>query len=193
MTSILCLGDILQNNIDSLIEIKNNVSIDESKKIIEIIQAISNKNTESILLDLEKKNKLHDYYDIYNDYKQKSFYYLSEILKEQIKEIPVINIIIIIHLIYCLKNKSKINWNKKQITFSEIKIKTIDVNDIDFFISQILQITDSQNYELPSEYCERVRYLPKELTKLPGKYSYDITPYLREIVDNFSPLSPIQN
>lgn len=68
----------------------------------------------------------------------------------------------------------------------------LNTNDINFFMQQISSITDSRKYELPSDYAERVRYLPSELTPMPGKYDFSKVPYLREIVDCFSPLNSIQ-
>jgi phage terminase large subunit GpA-like protein len=64
-------------------------------------------------------------------------------------------------------------------------------NDIDFLIQSFENITDEKKYMLPSEYNEDVRYLPEELTPKYGYYKYDYTPYLREIVDNLSPLSDV--
>jgi phage terminase large subunit GpA-like protein len=64
-------------------------------------------------------------------------------------------------------------------------------DNIYYLIDQFQKIIDTQRYELPSEFAERVRYLSSELTNFPGKFSYDRFPYLRDIVDCFSPLSPI--
>jgi len=68
----------------------------------------------------------------------------------------------------------------------------IENTDIDFFKEIINSITDSKEFELPSEYAEKVRYLPKELTRFPGPFRFDKSPYLKEIVDCFSPLSDVQ-
>lgn len=44
----------------------------------------------------------------------------------------------------------------------------------------------------PSEWAETKRYLPPQLTSLPGYYRFEVTPYLREIVDCLSVDSPIR-
>lgn len=44
----------------------------------------------------------------------------------------------------------------------------------------------------PSEWAERQRYLPPQLTPMPGFYRFDVAPYLREIVDCFAVDSPIR-
>ncbi|MBP7735943.1 MAG: phage terminase large subunit family protein [Spirochaetes bacterium] len=64
------------------------------------------------------------------------------------------------------------------------------VSDIDYLTTSFLNITDTKEFLKPSEYNEQVRYLPPGLTPFPGYYDYNRTPYLREIVDRFSPLDP---
>lgn len=44
----------------------------------------------------------------------------------------------------------------------------------------------------PSQWAEEKRYLPASNTGLPGYYSYDVTPYIREIVDCLGIDSPIR-
>lgn len=44
----------------------------------------------------------------------------------------------------------------------------------------------------PSEWAETKRYLPPQVTSLPGFYRFAVAPYLREVVDCLSPDSPIR-
>jgi phage terminase large subunit GpA-like protein len=44
----------------------------------------------------------------------------------------------------------------------------------------------------PSEWAEKKRYLPPQVTPMPGYYSFDVAPYLREPIDCLSPHSPIR-
>ena len=62
--------------------------------------------------------------------------------------------------------------------------------DIDFLISQFEQVFEKREFKLPSVYAEEVRYIDKELTPFPGKFSFDRAPFLREIVDLFAPDNP---
>lgn len=61
-----------------------------------------------------------------------------------------------------------------------------------WLIEQFEDLTDTLVDLLPSEYAEQVRYLPPQSTPLPGYYSYDVAPYLREIINCFSPHSPVR-
>ncbi len=53
-------------------------------------------------------------------------------------------------------------------------------------------IRDSVNRLTVSEWAEQKRVLPKGLTSMPGPFRWNVTPYLREIVDCFSETSPVQ-
>ena len=44
----------------------------------------------------------------------------------------------------------------------------------------------------PSEWAEDKRYLPPQVTSMPGFYSFEVAPYLREPLDCLSPHSPIR-
>lgn len=52
--------------------------------------------------------------------------------------------------------------------------------------------TDEYHERTPSEWAESVRYLPRQTTPQPGPFSFDATPYWREVVDNFDAASPVQ-
>lgn len=71
------------------------------------------------------------------------------------------------------------------------QIKITD-NDINFLADQIRQIVNVRIYEQPSVYTEKVRYLDKELTPFPGKFSFSRAPFFREIVDLFSPAGDVK-
>ncbi|MCK5606565.1 phage terminase large subunit family protein [Candidatus Pacearchaeota archaeon] len=62
----------------------------------------------------------------------------------------------------------------------------------EWLVGQFSKLTDTLDIILPSEYAEQVRYLPPQNTPLPGFYSYNIVPFLREIVDCYSPQSPVR-
>ena len=57
---------------------------------------------------------------------------------------------------------------------------------------QFASLTDEINTMLPSEWAENNRYLPDQVTDFPGYYDFSLTPYLKEILDLFSPLSPVR-
>ena len=44
----------------------------------------------------------------------------------------------------------------------------------------------------PSDWAELKRYLPPQVTPMPGFYSFDVAPYLREIIDCLSPHSSVR-
>jgi phage terminase large subunit GpA-like protein len=63
---------------------------------------------------------------------------------------------------------------------------------LNWLSERIQKLTDNVVTLKPSQWAELNRYLPASVTSMPGYYSFDIAPYLREIVDNFSMNSPIR-
>ena len=63
--------------------------------------------------------------------------------------------------------------------------------DEDWLDAKFEEIPESVVRMLPSEWAEQSRYLPRGTTKLPGPYSFDVAPYLKEPLDCLDPLSPI--
>ena len=49
--------------------------------------------------------------------------------------------------------------------------------------AEIKKLTDEIEITTPSIWAEQNRYLPDGVTPLPGFYSYDVAPYLKEITD----------
>lgn len=71
------------------------------------------------------------------------------------------------------------------------ELKRFAINDYDFFISENEKKPVKQSLGLVSEYIEGKRVLPAN-TPFPGYWENSRTPYSVEIMDNMSPLSPIQ-
>jgi phage terminase large subunit GpA-like protein len=62
--------------------------------------------------------------------------------------------------------------------------------DFTFFIAGLNGLTHELSYESPSDFVERIRYLPKEVTPFPGKFSFDKFPYFRKPLDCLDPNNP---
>ena len=52
--------------------------------------------------------------------------------------------------------------------------------------------TDHIEHETPVEFSERVRYLPDSVSNRPGYMSFDVNPFMKEIVDAADPRSPVR-
>jgi phage terminase large subunit GpA-like protein len=61
-----------------------------------------------------------------------------------------------------------------------------------FLVAEFQGLTDTHVTTTVSEWAESTRYLPASVTSLPGFYSFDVAPYIREIADCFSLSSPVR-
>lgn len=66
------------------------------------------------------------------------------------------------------------------------------MNDSEWLIDQFSALKDTHNVLSVSEFTESTRYLPASVSPMPGYYSFDVTPYWREVVDCLSLSSPIR-
>lgn len=180
--------ELFKQNILKLSELKNNCDIKTSSAISDIMNAIKNKNSESVLMGLEQKNQLFKHKKIKDDYTKLSLQEISEILKNDIKTLPAINVLILIHVVWTIKNKSKLKWDNKTYVI-DFRDRYIN-DDIDFLIDQIMLRPSKPPRAKISEYCEEKRILPPD-TPFPGRWSNSKTPYAIEIMDNISPHSPV--
>lgn len=66
------------------------------------------------------------------------------------------------------------------------------LDDYDWLLGRIKSIKDEHEVMSVSKYAESTRYLPSSVTPLPGYFSFDVTPYTREIADCMSLSSPVR-
>jgi len=65
-------------------------------------------------------------------------------------------------------------------------------NDTEWLRAEIAKLTDHRAEYLVSQWAEKRRYLPPQVTTMPGYYSFSVAPYLKEIADCFSLTSPVR-
>ena len=66
------------------------------------------------------------------------------------------------------------------------------VDDAEWLAQQFDDLTTEVDLLTPSQWAESKRYLPPQVTPLPGFYRFDVAPYLREIVDCLGVDSPVR-
>ena len=65
-------------------------------------------------------------------------------------------------------------------------------NDSEWLTQQFRNLTHELDDISPAEWAEKNRYLPSSVTPLAGYYSYDVCPYMREIVECLDVRSPVR-
>lgn len=66
-------------------------------------------------------------------------------------------------------------------------------SDVAFLRRRCALLTTETRELRPSEWSEKKRYLPASSTSLPGYYRFDVSPYMREIIDCMSPESSVRH
>lgn len=70
--------------------------------------------------------------------------------------------------------------------------ESFEAEQREWLAQQFDEIPASVSVLKPSEWAEQKRYLPAQVTPMPGPFRFDVTPYLAEIVDCFSLESPVR-
>jgi phage terminase large subunit GpA-like protein len=68
----------------------------------------------------------------------------------------------------------------------------LDNDDGAWIATQVGELTDEKIVTTVSGWAEANRYLPKQVTSMPGYYSFEVAPFLREIADCMSVDSPVR-
>lgn len=167
-----------------------NVSSEKARFGITILNAIRKEKPDLIL----GKLNLNDFIKDYEKYKFLSFKRLERKLSK-IRNLPVIDILIIFHLISKINKGSKIVWPDRRYKITNIPtlVLTPDIyQDMNNFVNGLISALPEANIlESVSQWAERKRVLSGGVSAYPGPYSFDKTPYLREIADCLSDTSPI--
>jgi phage terminase large subunit GpA-like protein len=62
----------------------------------------------------------------------------------------------------------------------------------DWLVGEVENLTDEISHMTPVEFNELNRYLPDSVTPMPGFMSFEINPYMRELVNACDPRSPVR-
>ncbi len=67
-----------------------------------------------------------------------------------------------------------------------------ETSDLEWTLSKVLALTMERMFLLPSEWAERKRFLPQQLSSRPGFYRFAWAPYLKEPLDCLAEHSPVR-
>ena len=71
--------------------------------------------------------------------------------------------------------------------------QAFEANQRAWLAEQFEGLTVELDVVAPSEWAEQKRYLPPSVTALPGFYSFDVAPFVREILDCMAVDSPVRD
>lgn len=80
----------------------------------------------------------------------------------------------------------RLNFSRAVLPTTQQFSHEVPHDDGAWLVSQLQGLTDEKVTLKVSEWAELNRYLPPQVTAMPGFYSYDVAPYLREIADCLS-------
>jgi len=194
------LVELLELTGSELREKKSKLTASELSADTEIARCIRDKNAVAILKKLAKAGYLRGYVSFYNQIKNQK---PSEITASLINDSDnkIYETVLRIHALWTLNNQDPIKWPKQNYVIEQ-SIKPLGkehlvtkecLHKMKSYISELVDLIPNEILrEYPSEWAEKKRIMPPGLTSMPGPFKWETTPYLKEIIDLFSPLSNVQ-
>ncbi len=159
--------------------------------ILEILKSIEKQTPEIIL----KKTGLSEFKTNYKILSEKTISELTVLLETETKKKIAIDVLIAIYILNGSKGDLFSNIEETQNLQTQVLpgiksgITLEQQQDAGYIISSIENLTDEHLTLLVSEWAEKNRVMPKELTSKPGAWDNDYTKYLVRIMDALSQLS----
>jgi phage terminase large subunit GpA-like protein len=194
------LAELIELTREELKEKSLKFTATEFQAAHEIAACIKEKNAAPLLRKLAKEGRLRAYANHFEKLKAKRPEEIAEGLKNDSGK-KIFEILFHIHALWTLKNRDPISWpmsgasvRKSYKSPGKEKILTAEAAEsmAEFLRSMALEIPHEVTRLDPSIWAEKKRIMPQGLTSLPGPFRWLTTPYLREIIDLFSPSSGTQ-
>jgi len=193
VTVSLNLQEILSKTSTELSLIVDNADTETQAAIRFLLTNIKKKDHRALVKFLQKQHSLDCIHEYYNGYKKMNFETLSSHIKKTIKTLSLSALIAGLFII-----QSVAAGDPLTLTFSDSRDQLIEQqyevenDDLAWLYKKISLLTDSRVSLSVSEWSEQKRYLPPQVSSMPGFYRYSVAPYLKEIADCMSVTSPIR-
>ncbi|MCP4502552.1 MAG: hypothetical protein GY822_21590, partial [Deltaproteobacteria bacterium] len=157
-----------------------------------LLAKIKKKDHRALIKFLEGEKALDHIESAYNEYRVLDVDTLARLAKTKASSLPLSSIIAVIYVVQSVTagEPMRLQFTPRiDLTGGNHELEDDDDHWLD---AQVGGLTDEALTLTVSQWAEKKRYLPRHVTPIPGFYSYDVTPFLREIADCMSVDSPIR-
>lgn len=117
---------------------------------------------------------------------------IGDRLKQRFKLLTIAELAVAMFILECVKSGQPIRIEFPEKREASGRSLELVNDDAEWLRDQVRALTDEYILLNVSDWAEEKRYLPKQVTSMPGYYSYEVTPFLREIADCLSQHSPVR-
>lgn len=157
-----------------------------------LVAKIQTKDHHLLIKYLEKEKALDVIEDAFNEYRRMEVTTLTQLIQAKARDLPLASIIAVIYIVQSVSAGEPLRLNfTPRVAVTQINHE-LEHDDDAWLAGQVGDLTDEKLTTKVSEWAEQKRYLPPQVTPMPGFYSFDIAPFLREIADCLSLDSPVR-
>ena len=189
------LNDLLGKTSPELVKIAKTADAETQSTIRFILTKIQDKDHRTLVTFLKNEGSINEIKKPFEEYKKTDVNSLTALITASARKLSIAALIAALFIIQSVAAGDPIRLEfvepKSQLGIVETD-HGVTHNDCIWLSDQIATLTDSRIDLKVSEWAEEKRYLPPQVTSMPGYYDYAVAPFLREIADCMSITSPIR-
>lgn len=184
---MISLREILSKTGQEAAELSQHSDAETQAAIRFLLSKIKEKDHRALIRYLESESVLGSLRHHFEEHKRCDVADLAGMIKTGGRSMTIAALISAIFVLQSVINGEPLRLNFKSsgqpVAAHNHEIRD---DDDDWLKAQIEKLTDEKKVLSVSEWAETTRYLPPQVTSMPGFYSYDVAPYLKEIADCLS-------
>jgi phage terminase large subunit GpA-like protein len=157
-----------------------------------LLSKIKDKDHTALVKFLGTEQALNELEEPFNLYKQMDVASLTRLIQANAKELTLAAIAAVIFIVQSVSAGEPLRLQFTPRLDAHAYNHELAHDDEAWLAAQVGKLTDEKITVNVSEWAEAKRYLPPQVTSMPGFYSYDVAPFLREIADCLSLDSPVR-
>lgn len=186
------LNNLLQLTGDQAVELAKTADAQTQATLRFLLAKIKSKDHKGLVSYLKKEGALDFMRIAFDQYKAMSAGDLIQLVRAHARSLPLASVVAAIFVIQSVSAGEPLNLEfSEKVELQQAHHESGD-DDAEWLAAQVNALTDEKIDVSVSSWAEECRYLPKQVTPLPGYYSFEVAPYLREVADCLSVDSPIR-
>lgn len=189
---MIALRELLAKTGDEAAAISRDTDAETQAAVVFLLSRIKARDHRALIRYLEQEDALDAIRVDFEEHRRQDVGALTRLIQQGARTLSLAAIISIVFVLQSVAAGEPLRLNfSHQVQLQEHNHE-VPNDDAAWIAGQVLKLTDSKVTITVSEWAESQRYLPPQVTSMPGFYSYDVAPFLREIADCYSVDSPVR-
>lgn len=186
------LRELLRKTGDEAAALSRDTDAETQAAIVFLLSKIKARDHRALVRYLEQEQALDEIRVDFEEHRRQDVGALTQLIQKEARTLTLAALVSVIFVLQSVSAGEPLRLNfSRQVQLQEHNHE-VPNDDRAWLAAQIEKLTDDKTVITVSEWAETRRYLPPQVTPMPGFYSYDVAPFLREIADCMSVDSPVR-